>query len=206
MPATKITKDSTMQEVLDAYPSAQRALFRKYHIGGCHSCGYEPTDILETVAAKHNITDMNEVLNFIEEAEQIDQRVKINPADVAAAMQTDKAPRLIDVRSPVEWEMAKIPGSQLITEELSYQIMQWPKDTPMVFFCHTGVRSMDAASYFAGHGFTNAKSMTGGIDAWSQTVDTSIPRYEAVRDMTTGRARLQPLRSVVSKAEGCVNP
>jgi hypothetical protein len=76
----------------------------------------------------------------------------------------------------------------------------------MVFFCHTGVRSMDAASYFAGHGFTNAKSMTGGIDAWSQTVDTSIPRYEAVRDMTTGRARLQPLRSVVSKAEGCVNP
>src|SRR6185295_1186358 len=206
MPATKITKSSTMQEVLEAYPSAQRALFRKYHIGGCHSCGYEPTDILETVAAKHNITDINEILSFIEEAEQIDQRVKIAPADVAAAMKSDKPPRLIDVRSPVEWEMAKIPGASLITEDLSYEIMQLPKDTPMVFYCHTGVRSMDAASYFAGHGFINSKSMTGGIDAWSQTVDSSIPRYEAVRDMTTGRARLQPLRSVVSKAEGCVNP
>jgi rhodanese-related sulfurtransferase len=202
----KITKDSTMQEVLDAYPSAQRALFRKYHIGGCHSCGYEPNDILENVAQKHNITDMNEVLNFIEEAEQIDQRIKISPADVATAMKSATPPRLIDVRTPQEWEMAKIPGAQLITEELSYEIMSWPKDTPMVFHCHHGQRSMDAASYFAGHGFTNAKSMTGGIDAWSASVDPSVPRYEVARDMSTGRPRLQPLRTVVSKAEGCITP
>ena len=195
-----------MQEVLDAYPSAQRALFRKYHIGGCHSCGYVPNDILENVAQKHNITDMNEVLNFIEEAEQIDQRIKTSPADVAMAMKGANPPRLIDVRTPAESEMAKIPGAQLITEELSYEIMNWPKDTPMVFHCHNGQRSMDAASYFAGHGFTNAKSMTGGIDAWSLTVDSSVPRYEVARDMSTGRPKLQPLRTVVSKAEGCITP
>lgn len=35
-----------MGEVLEAYPSAQRALFRRYHIGGCNSCGYAPGDTL----------------------------------------------------------------------------------------------------------------------------------------------------------------
>jgi hypothetical protein len=41
-----ITRHSTMGEVLEAYPSAQRALFRRYHIGGCNSCGYAPGDTL----------------------------------------------------------------------------------------------------------------------------------------------------------------
>src|SRR5581483_2647472 len=148
----KITKRSTMQEVLDNYPSAQRALFRKYHIGGCHSCGYEPTEVLEDVANKHNITDMDEILNFIEEAEQIDQKIRITPQEVSSALKSSNPPRFIDVRMPQEWELANIPGSVLMTEELAHEIMTWPKDTQMVFTCHMGQRSMDAASYFAGHG------------------------------------------------------
>jgi hypothetical protein len=63
---------------------------------------------------------------------------------------------------------------------------------------------MDAASYFAGHGFTNVKSLTGGIDAWSATIDSTVPRYEIARDMNTGRGVIKPLRSVVSDAQGCV--
>ena len=45
-----ITKHSTMQEVLNAYSSAQRPLFGRYHIGGFNSCGYEPGDLLDKVA------------------------------------------------------------------------------------------------------------------------------------------------------------
>lgn len=205
MPASKITPQSTMQEVLDNYPSAQRALFRQYHIGGCHSCGYEPDDVLGEVVARHN-ADINEVLAFIEEAEQIDQKIKVSVKDVAEALKNGNAPRLIDVRTPAEWELAHIEGSQLINEELAQQIYSWPKDTNIVFFCHHGQRSMDAASYFAGHGYVNARSMTGGIDAWSQEVDSKVPRYEVARDMGTGRPTLRPLRTVVSQAEGCINP
>jgi rhodanese-related sulfurtransferase len=200
----KISKDSTMQEVLDAYPSAQRALFQKYHIGGCHSCGYEPNDVLSVVAGKHNITDIDEVLNFIVEAEEIDKRVQISPADLATAMKSDKKPRVIDVRTPAEWETAHINGAELVDENISHEIMNSPKDSAWVFYCHTGKRSMDAASYFAGHGFTNVKSLTGGIDAWSTLIDTSVPRYEVARDMNTGRGVIRPLRSVVSDAQGCV--
>ena len=82
---TKITKRSTMQEILDAYPSAQRALFSRYHIGGCNSCGYEPGDILEKVVNSRNILDLDDVIAFIERSEQADRQIQISPGDVAAA-------------------------------------------------------------------------------------------------------------------------
>jgi rhodanese-related sulfurtransferase len=199
-----ITKRSTMQEILEAYPSAQRALFQRYHIGGCHSCGYEPNDILEEVANRHGITDLDPVLRFIEEADQADKRVQVSPEEVASLLKGGEPPRLIDVRLPAERELARIEGSVPITEELAREIMGWPKETPMVFYCHVGSRSLDAASYFAGHGFLNARSMTGGIEAWSRTVDPSVPRYEVARDLSSGRPVFRPLRSVVSQAEGCM--
>ena len=59
-----------MREVLEAYPSAQRALFGRYHIGGCHSCGYERGDTLEAVAGSHNVLDVAELVAFLEDAEQ----------------------------------------------------------------------------------------------------------------------------------------
>jgi len=204
MPATaKITKRSTMQEVLEAYPSAQRALFRRYHIGGCHSCGYQPEDILEEVAHRHNITDLEEVVAFIEHAEQIDRRIQTSPQDVAAALRSSTPPHLIDVRTPEEWELGRIDGATLMTEALADLMKHWPKDTPIIFYCHLGQRSLDAASYFAGHGFRNARSMTGGIEAWSLDVDGSVPRSEVARDPVQGRTTLRPLRSVVSQAAGC---
>ena len=199
----KITKGSTMREVLEAYPSAQRALFRRYHIGGCHSCGYQPEDTLEEVAHRHDITDLDEVLTFIEHAEQIDGRIQVSAQDVAAALRSDTPPRLMDVRTPEEWELARIEGATLISEELAQEMMRWPKEAPIVFYCHLGERSLDAASYFAGHGFSNARSMTGGIDAWSLEVDPSVPRYEMAPDPFQGRAVLRPLRAVVSQAPGC---
>ena len=55
MSVLEITGHSTMGEVLEAYPSAQRALFRQYHIGGCNSCGYQLGDKLEEVARGHDI-------------------------------------------------------------------------------------------------------------------------------------------------------
>ena len=81
--------------------------------------------------------------------------------------------------------------------------MRWPTHAPVVFYCHLGQRSLDAASYFAGHGFTEVRSMIGGLDAWSVEVVPASPRYEVARDPSDGGASLRPLRSTVSEAEGC---
>jgi len=87
-------------------------------------------------------------------------------------------PVAVDVRSREEWDAVHIEGSEFLTQELMQQMMtDWPKDREIVFMCHHGVRSLDAASYFAGHGFSNVKSLSGGIDAWSVQVDPALPRY-----------------------------
>ena len=203
MTSTTIHAASTMQEVLAAYPSAQRALFQRFHIGGCNSCGYEPGDILGEVARSHKIKDLDELIEFIVQAEQTDRRIQMSPVDVAAALQSELPPRLVDVRTREEWELARIQGATLNTEELAQEMMRLPKSTLIVFHCHLGQRSLDAASYFAGHGFKNVRSMTGGIDAWSSQVDKSIPRYEMAPDPTSIGMTLRTLRSVVSQEAGC---
>src|SRR3972149_1477824 len=117
----KITKRSTMHEVLEAYPSAQRALFRRYHIGGCNSCGFQPEDVLEEVAPGHKITDVDEVIAFILHADEIDRRIQVSPREVAEALRSSAPPRLVDVRTPEEGDVAHIPGATLISEELTQE-------------------------------------------------------------------------------------
>jgi rhodanese-related sulfurtransferase len=191
-----------MQEILAAQPGAQRALFRRYHIGGCQSCGYKADDVLEEVALRHNITNVDEVLDFLESTRQL-ERLEMNPRDVATAVRGANPPRLIDVRTPDEWALAGIEGATLMTETLAEEMMRWSKDSHIVFFCHFGQRSLDAATYFAGHGFKNMYSMKGGIDAWSVEVDESVPRYRATTAVGHDGNAVRPLRSVVSQAAGC---
>ena len=82
------------------------------------------------------------------------------------------------MRTPQEYEIARIEGCRLVDDALAKEIVEtWPKDTPIVTVCHHGVRSLDAAVYLRGQGFTKTRSMSGGIDVWSMTVDPSVPRY-----------------------------
>ncbi len=189
----KISGQSTMQEVLDAFPSAQRALFKKYHMGGCNSCGYGPQEKLEDVARKHNISDVGEVLGFLNESAESDAKLLISPQELKAALSGPTPPRLFDVRLPQEIEQASIKEGVAFTREINMQMGGWEMSTPMVFYCHSGVRSLDAASYFAGHGFSNVKSLDGGIERWSLEIDAKVPRYELKMGRMRGQAEVRPL-------------
>lgn len=165
-----------MEQVLHVFPSAQRALFQRYHIGGCSSCGYHPHDTLDTVATNHGLA-VHEVVGFIKQSQEMEQDLEISPAEVADLF-TKGAITLLDVRTPHEYELAKIPGSVRMDQALAQEIVQtWPKDAPIVTVCHHGIRSLDAVAYLRGHGFTNARSMRGGMEAWAVQVDPSVPRY-----------------------------
>jgi rhodanese-related sulfurtransferase len=166
----------TMQQVTTVFPSAQRALFQKYHVGGCSSCGFQPTDTLGTVAINHGL-DVNEVVEHIQKSQDMEKDLEIAPSQTVELLKAGKI-KLLDVRSPEEYAMASIPGSVLVDQSLAQEIMQtWAKDTAIVTMCHHGMRSLDAAAYLRGHGFANTRSMTGGIDAWAIQIDSSIPRY-----------------------------
>ncbi len=96
----------------------------------------------------------------------------------AAELWKKGAIKLLDVRGEDERQLAKIEGVPMVDMELARKIIaEWPKDAAIVIHCHHGIRSLDAASYFMREGFSNVKSMAGGIDAWSSDVDSTVPRY-----------------------------
>jgi monothiol glutaredoxin len=84
---------------------------------------------------------------------------------------------LIDVRTDEERAIAKIDGSRLLDDEGQQYVLGLDRGTPLVFQCHHGIRSQAAAEYCVSQGFRNVYNLKGGIDAWSQLVDPSVPRY-----------------------------
>jgi rhodanese-related sulfurtransferase len=168
----------SMSELLQRFPGAQRALFRGYHIGGCSSCGFRPDETLAQVCERNDGLSVEEVTDTILASHEAEQKIQIAPEELSRRLQEPNPPVVVDVRSREEWDAVHIEGSEFLTQELMQQMMtDWPKDREIVFMCHHGVRSLDAASYFAGHGFSNVKSLSGGIDAWSVQVDPALPRY-----------------------------
>ncbi len=84
---------------------------------------------------------------------------------------------LFDVRSPEEREIGAIDGSRLLDQRGMAYIGTLEKDTKLVFHCHHGGRSQQAADHFRNQGYTDVHNVVGGIDAWSIEIDTNIPRY-----------------------------
>jgi len=175
---TKVGADSPMSAVLENFPGAQRALFRRYHIGGCSSCGFSPDETLAQVCERNGGLDVSEVLAHIQSSHEQDRQMEIAPKDLAERRQRREPLRLLDIRTREEWDATRIDGAEFVNQELVQEVMaKCPRDLSLVFYDHDGTQSLDAAAYFAGHGFTSARFLRGGIDAWSQEVDPKIPRY-----------------------------
>jgi rhodanese-related sulfurtransferase len=167
-----------MRELLEQFPGAQRALFRKYHIGGCSSCGFSPDETLAGVCARNENLDVNEAIEHIIASDAADRAMQIEPQELADRLKSGEHIKLLDVRTREEFEAVKIEGAHLFTQELMQSVLtNWPRERLLVVYDHQGTRSMDAAAYFQGHGFDNVKSLRGGIDAWSAEVDSTLPRY-----------------------------
>src|SRR5438094_1474098 len=111
-----ISSRSTMSEVLEVFPGAQRALFRQYHIGGCSHCGFQPEETLEQVCQRNGGLDPEEVLERIRASHEEDVKILIEPKDLAAWLEHDHSVRLVDVRSREEFEAVHIPGTMLLSQ------------------------------------------------------------------------------------------
>ena len=173
-----ITGDSPMQAVLQVFPGAQRALFRKYHIGGCSSCGFQPDETLAGICERNGDLPVADVLEQIRQSHEEDARILIDPNDLAKRLEADEDIRLVDIRSREEFEAAHLDGSVLLTQPLMQEILgTWDNDQRFVVIDHQGKKGLDAAAYYLGHGMPNVHALRGGIDAWSLEVDPAIRRY-----------------------------
>jgi len=104
---------------------------------------------------------------------------EISVDDLARKLERGEEPLLVDVRQPWEHELARLPGSLLLPlgelPSRTAEVQPGPGQL-VVCYCHHGVRSLRAAEVLSGAGIP-AVSLAGGIDAWSQQIDPSLPRY-----------------------------
>jgi rhodanese-related sulfurtransferase len=85
---------------------------------------------------------------------------------------------LLDVREPEELLRARLPGAVHIPmAEIPGRLHELDPDKEIVVFCHHGMRSASVVGFLAQREFARVINLAGGIEAWSLTVDPSVPRY-----------------------------
>jgi rhodanese-related sulfurtransferase len=103
---------------------------------------------------------------------------EIFPRQLKERMQRGDTPLVLDVREPEEVALAPFPQARHIPMgEVPSRLAELDPDRETVVLCHHGIRSAQVAGYLARMGFERVLNLTGGIDAWSVSVDPSVPRY-----------------------------
>jgi sulfur-carrier protein adenylyltransferase/sulfurtransferase len=137
----------------------------------CAICGKNPT-VTELI-------DYEEFCGTVSDAAQQAAAGSTITAQELADMQNDGEDfLLVDVREPAEFEIVSIPGATLIPKgDIPAHLAELPQDKPVVLYCKTGVRSAEALATLKGAGFSTAKHVQGGVTAWANQVDKSLPVY-----------------------------
>jgi len=138
----------------------------------CPVCGDEPS-ITELMDYKQFCGLGNDDENI-----SIFDKDVITPIELVSRLDQKEKPLVIDVREPYEWEICHITNAILIPQkEIPKKICQINKSREIILYCRTGIRSLQALKTLRDLGFTNVKSLQGGINRWADMVDPSIPKY-----------------------------
>ncbi|CEK13792.1 molybdopterin-synthase adenylyltransferase MoeB [Chthonomonas calidirosea] len=139
----------------------------------CPLCGENPTI--------HELIDYEEFCGIRgEEAPppQLDEVEEITVQELKRRMDAGERLTIIDVREPHEYAIARIPGTQLIPlgqiEERAHEL---DPNQEIILHCRSGKRSAEALLKLKAKGFKHLKNLKGGILAWSEEIDPSVPKY-----------------------------
>ncbi|MFC6646878.1 rhodanese-like domain-containing protein [Granulicella cerasi] len=105
--------------------------------------------------------------------------LEITVDELKAQLASAHPPLVLDVREGWEYETTHIPGSKLMPmqEVPSRAFNELDEDQHIAVLCHHGARSLSVANWLQQQGFSNARSVAGGIDLWAKVIDPKLPRY-----------------------------
>jgi rhodanese-related sulfurtransferase len=105
--------------------------------------------------------------------------MKITALELKARMDRGEKFRLVDVREPDEWAIARLPQAELIplSQFQRRATAELDPEEELILYCHHGMRSGQAQGYLQAQGYKNVLNLTGGIDAWAHQVDPAMKRY-----------------------------
>jgi len=136
----------------------------------CPVCGKTPT-VTELI-------DYEAFCGVTDEIAQFAAQLSVTPRELAGMRDRGDDVVLVDVREPHEWEIARIPGAQLIPmNDVPGRISEIPQTGNVLIYCKVGARSAEVLKFLHQVGLTHTKHLAGGIEAYAATVDPSIPRY-----------------------------
>ncbi|HWY91524.1 MAG TPA: molybdopterin-synthase adenylyltransferase MoeB [Chthoniobacterales bacterium] len=155
---------------------ALKLRFREFRIRKdpkCPICGDNPTI--------HQLIDYDQFCGIpqadAEAAKEMDVPT-ISPGELKAKLDRKDKFVLVDVREPYEYEICSIPGSKLIPlGELPARLSELDSADDIVLHCKVGGRSAKALRVLQEAGFRKLNNLKGGIAAWSEQVDSSVPKY-----------------------------
>jgi rhodanese-related sulfurtransferase len=102
----------------------------------------------------------------------------IHPTALKQRLDRGDAVVVLDVREPDELALARLPGAVHIPMgDIPARLHELDPDREIIVVCHHGARSAHVASFLLQRDFTRVLNLDGGIDAWSLTVDPTVPRY-----------------------------
>lgn len=104
---------------------------------------------------------------------------EISVHELKERLESDDDLLLLDVRQPDEYEIANLDGELIPLGELPERLNELDdyRDKSVVVYCRSGRRSAKAVAYMRGQGFDRAVNLRGGINAWSEEIDPSMPTY-----------------------------
>lgn len=178
MDPPRLTPSSPMGTILEALPGAKRALFARYHLGGCQSCAFATTETLAELCERSDL-DPDEVLAHLLASHEHDLGMWMEPSAAAARRESL---RLVDLRTREEHEAVVIPGSEFFTQDLQQRLFAGEPDQAILLYDHQGRHVLDQVAWFRGHGLKDTYGLRGGIDAWSREVDPTLRRYRLELD------------------------
>ena len=173
-----LSADSPMGMILEMLPGAKRAIFSRYHLGGCQSCAFSNKETLAELCTRSDIP-VDEVLEHLLASHAHDAAMWMEPA---TAQEGISELRLIDLRTREEHEAVVIPGSEFFSQELQQRLFAGDPKTRILLYDHSGKNVLDQVAWFRGHGLHETYGLRGGIDAWSMEINQSIPRYRIEMD------------------------
>lgn len=110
--------------------------------------------------------------------QEVDESEEITVKELKARMDRGDRFSLIDVREPYEVEIARIPGAKLIPlGEIVERAGELDPNEEIILQCRSGKRSADALNRLKAKGFTRLKNLVGGVLAWSDEIDPTVPKY-----------------------------
>jgi adenylyltransferase/sulfurtransferase len=106
------------------------------------------------------------------------QEFEISPEIVREMMDSGEEFVLVDVREDWEWEKAHLEGAiHIPLAQLRERAEDLSREVPAVVYDHKGDRSIDACLLLWEEGFRKVRSLSGGIELWSEVIDPEVPRY-----------------------------